>query len=955
MKLIKKLLWLGASLCLTLGFSAAAISCENPQGDTSESGSELLEGENNDNAEYVYRVSLQNETGFGFSGATVKLMDGDVEVAVKKTNASGNANFLAEDIKAPGEYTIVVEGAPDGYVLPDDDLTTSKNAGTQTIVPIKPTGLLSEDAPEGTVYKLGSVMHDFNVTLSNGANYRLSTVLEAKQLVMLNFWASWCGFCKAEFNPMHDAMVTYNDRVSVLALTVEGADTNSYVSSYKQEESFEYFNMGRADHHLFENTSDNPYAYAKTFPEYDETGALSTAIPHTVLIDRYGVVVYNHVGALSSASDFTTLFDRFVGDDYVPTVIGSTSEGSGETGGEGDNRIEPNVEAPAIDDLSSALTESSASQFSFRYQEKNAEGDPFSPDEQGYDKYNWPWLIGEDDEGEYIYASNKNVNNSYAILYSTITVAEGDTIAFDYKVGSESTDRFYVMLDGQIVKQYSGYHSREWQTSYAYVFEGHEAGTHEIAFVFLKDGDTMNYDDVVQLKNLRVVDESDLADVQSEISIFRQAANQKDPDKNATKQYLHYVDFVEPGAANLGKSGDGYYHVRNADGTVGPVLYANMLAASQWNEYPLWTLAYSNYIVGDGMNFYGPMQEFAWEANQPTDAYGYTPVTQDLYYLLNKAAEYTTFGEKFSGDYHDKEWLELCVYWQRYGKAPAPKDPMECVTFEAAKEMLAGTNGNRPNTVNVPFKMNPRGFKYKFTPKTSGVYHVYSEGDKNPNVFLFAPDRKTQLGFWQNKPVVTDPKDNDFEFYWYFEAGTTYYILCTTYLDEVATYDVFIDYIASSYTYRTNAATEVYSINLNTYELFLPDAIDYEYSDPDEGGDGFYHHVKKDGSLGSVIYLDVMNPTPFSSSLSLYEVCDRDIREGNQAKRTLYIKGVDYTQRFYDICLAASRGDGYAKVNAELFKLLQILTIDGAEGIEETWLQLCYYDKTLSATENDNI
>ncbi len=964
MKLIKKILGLGATLCLLLGFSVAAISCADTQGTgtSDSSGSELVEEENNDNAEYVYRVSLQNETGFGFSGATVKLMNGTTEVAVKKTNSSGNANFLAEDIQTPGEYTIVIEGAPEGYSMPTEPLTTSKNAGTQTVVAIKPTGLLAGEAPQGAVYNPGSVMHDFSVVLSNGSVYKLSEVLAEKKLVMLNFWASWCGYCKSEFIPMDTAMVNYNDRVSVLALTIERGDSDAYVSNYKSEEGLKYFDMGKANHPIFGTDSD-PYAYAKTFPEYDETGALNTSVPHTVLIDRYGVVVYNHIGALQSASDFTSLFDRFVGDDYTSTVLSSAVEGSDEENGdENSNRAEPNVPAPAISDLKAAFAEGSASGISFRFQSEDV-----SPDEEGYDKYNWPWIIGEDND--YISPSNATQNNSYAILYASMTANGGDTLAFDYKIKTEDTDILYVLLDGQIIKTHSGNNGDEWHTSYSYVFKDYEQGKHELAFIFMKDYDGTMYEDIVQLRNLRILSASSLDGSTEDINIFRNAAALKNTATDAATQFVHYVNFVEPGAANEGKSGDQYYHVRNADGTVGPILFANILNPSQWNEYDLWTLAYSNYVVGDGMNFAQPIENFAWEANQSTSVHGYTPVTSDLYYLLDKAVKYTTFGQKFKGDYHNREWLELCVYWEHYGTKPLPSDPMAGVTFAGAKPLDSGVNGSHKNTVDVPFALNPRGFKYYFTPQTSGVYKVYSEGDKEPNVFLFAPDRKTQLGFWESKMVVLtdankdDPallKENDFEFYWYFEADVTYYLLFTIHTDyemvNPVSYDVYLDYLGDEHTYLTNAATEVYSVNPTTFELFIPDAIEYAYSE----ADGYYHHVKKDGSLGSVIYLDVMRTTAFEPDNSLYGICQADALK-DKVLRELYVDGVDYSVILKPICEDAIYNvsgamQGYVPVTQELFEILQTITIKGsAEGIEETWLQLCYYYKTISATENDNI
>ncbi len=938
MKLFKKLLCLTAMLSTLAGLSVAAIACadegENSSVDVSDSvsGSDSSE-ENTDEKPFVYRVSVKNATGFGFAGATVKLMDGDTVVASKKTNASGNANFMAEDVAA-GSYTIVVEGAPKGYELPEAMQKTSPSAGTTTEVVITPTGLLEGEAPAGTYYRLGDTMYDFTINLCDGTKYTLSEALKENELVLLNFWATWCGPCKSEFPAMHDAASAYLDKgVSVLAVST--TDTRDQVANFKKENGYTNFNMASMGANL-----DNMFSTA--------------SIPLSVMIDRYGVIVYYEVGSMPSASAFTVQFDKFIGEDYVPTVVGGNNQG-GESGGEsGATQIKPTVAAPAVSDLTSVFASESASGFKFRYQEELG----LQPDDEEYDEYNWPWVISEDKS--YIYASNVNINNSYAILYSTVTVKKGDVLTFDYKVGTEeNADIFYVMLDGVVINKYSGYHSKNWQTSYSYVFRDYEAKEHEIAFVFLKDVDTMANGDQVQLKNLRILQESELANVTDSIDIYRDAATDKN-EAGAATQYKRYITPVY-------NPEDEYYHVNDING---PVLYANMMTATLWNKHGLWELAYNNYVVGNGMNFRDAIEDFAWEATQITTVNGYTPVTKDLKYLLDAAVRYATFGQKWSGEYHENEWLELCIYWEHYGKADMPTDPLAGISFTAAIELTAGENGSTPNAVNVPYALNPRGFKYKFIPEKSGVYKVYSTGKENTQAFLVASDRKTHLGYFDDKMFVEDLKDEDgndisdynFEFYWHFEAGETYYILFTTYLDEPAKFNVFVDYLGESYTYKDNAAVGPYSANLNTFELFLPDAIEYAYSDPAEGGDGYYHHLKKDGTLGGVIYLDVGRPTAanFFGSQSIYEVTQEAI-ENNiaPAKRAFYVDGVDYTQQFNDLAAdavrkaggpaAAAKNGAFIAVDQDLFELLNTITLsDKYDGIRETWLLLCYYDRTLS-------
>ncbi len=943
MKLLKKILGLGAMLTAIAGLGVISACNDEKPGIG-----------NDDPTSFVYRVSLQNETGFGFSGATVKLMKGDEVVATKTTNRAGNANFQEGDVKE-GAYEIVVEGAPKGYEFsnPDRKYETGSK-GTSTVVSITPTGVLEDAAPMGTYYKLGDVVHDFTVKLPNGDDYTLSKVLEEKKMVLLNFWATWCDPCKSEFPAMHNAAIEYKDTVSVIAVST--TDSQEGVQEFQAKNGYTQFNMAASG-------SDN----LKSF--FGVQG-----IPHTVMIDRYGVIVFNEVGGMPSVSAFTSRFERFVGDDYLPTVLGSSAEEETPGGSTEAERMEPNVSAPNVNELKSVLTQAD---FKFRFQEEDV-----MAGEEGYDKYNWPWVISEDKS--YIYASNKNINNSYAILYSTMTAKAGDVLVFDYKIGSElNSDIFYVMLDGAIISQYSGDNAKDWQTSYSYVFKDYEAGEHEVAFVFLKDSATMANEDIVQMKNLRIEQVDSLTSSTKDINIFRQAATNPNTDKDATTQFKNYVNVVY-------NDKDEYYHVGDANG---PVLYANMLNPSVWNENGLWLLAYNNYIVGDGMNFRDAIEEYAWEASQVTAVNGYTPVTEDLRYLLDAAARYTSFGEKFYGkyqdemeplDYHENEWLELCVYWEHYGTAPMPKDPMAAITFTAAIPLTAGTvDAPVANPVSVPYKINPRGFKYKFIPEKSGAYRVYSKGTADSIVFLVAGDRTTQIGYYDNN-IFADEKDDNFDFYHYFKAGETYYMLFTTYLDNFAEYDVYIDYLAESYTFKDNAAVGPYSANLNTFELFLPDAIAYEYADPaktylyagetvERAGDGVYHHKKEDGTLGGVIYLDLDRNTPFFNSASLHSICVDAVKKDDNGefiyppeKRALYVEeqyidgkyvaAKDYTSTFQGWWFEASKhtGDmkGFMAVTKEIYETLQILTRSSKyEGIEETWLLLCYYDRTLSANE----
>ena len=545
---------------------------------------------------------------------------------------------------------------------------------------------------------------------------------------------------------------------------------------------------------------------------------------------------------------------------------------------------------------------------------------------------------------------DSSIDYSYATLYADVEVSGGDVLVFDYKVGSEEDcDILYILIDGVIVKQLSGYHSDQWYTCYAYVFTDDEAGEHEITFLYNKDGDKTANDDIIYVDDLRIETVGGDINNSKDALIFRYAATAPNTDEGATTQFKKYITPVL-------NEDDGYLHVGKADG---PILFADFWYATQWSTMSVWQLAYYDYCVVEGFNYHGPFEDYAWAANNniisEMNMHGLVPVTEELRDLLKILTEYVPYNEEwdnFDGPYHDNEWLEICCYYEPYGQTEQLEDPLKTITFDAAVKMFEGDN-----QISVPFAMTPRGFKYKFIPEKSGVYHVFSTGSVDTFAFLVASDQKTFLGEWDDKVAAEVSKDENgvevadgnFEFYWDFEAGETYYLLFTTFLDQTAIYNVTIDYVGETYTYMANAATAIYSANLVTGELFLPDAVDYTY---DEEND-CYRYVDANGNVGSPIYLDVWRPTTFMWKTSLYQLAQSYKNDNVPVeKREFYINGVDYTDMIIKYGLRASLTQGlhhgYVLVTKEVHDFLYALTVHTAhEGISNSWLTLCYYEKTI--------
>ncbi len=112
------------------------------------------------------------------------------------------------------------------------------------------------------------------------------------KVVVLNFWASWCGPCKDEAPLLQELSVQYRDR-GVVVLGIDSQDATSDGRSFADR-------------------------YGITYPLLHTAGSdLShrwgvTGYPETFLIDRQGRVVHHFAGAVTG-SDVKSQLDPLLG------------------------------------------------------------------------------------------------------------------------------------------------------------------------------------------------------------------------------------------------------------------------------------------------------------------------------------------------------------------------------------------------------------------------------------------------------------------------------------------------------------------------------------------------------------------------------------------------------------------------------------------------------------------
>ncbi len=938
---MKKFLLLIASIVMAVCTALGVAACGDDQLQTTK-----------------YEFYVQSTGGQYIYDVTVCVYDSNDEIV--KTLVTDENGYASVSLPKKS-YTFTVSNLPTGYGLSGEP----KTEGTKTTFLLASGIITGANAPSDLIYKTGDVMYDFTVTAINGNEYNLASLVSEKKMVMLNFWYTTCTFCIQEFPWIQSVYEDYSSEIEILGLNPYPGDTREDVISFSKNDII---------------------GSTLQFPLIVDTSVAShfaiTGYPTTVIIDRYGVIVWMHSARLSNEKELRDLVDKYIADDYTQDQF--SPDGSTD---EEEIRVLPTVDEP---DYAEVLNAVKTDSFNFPLYSR-----------RGEDEYSWPFVPGSGKLGNdgtdrnYIKASNAQVDNSYALVSADITLNENQVFAFDYFASTEEIyDVFTVIVDDTAYFEISGV-SEDWETCYAFVPE--KAGTYQLTLYYQKSRSESEGDDTVYLSNFRILNASE---IDQPTYLLRYAANDpKDKEitlENPEPRYNSYVD-VEYNEK------DGYYHVGTKNG---PLLLASLVNATRWNATTSVSLMGVNgQCIFKGVDYTETLDRYGWIGNN-SDV-GYTPVTQELKELLELIAEESAFGY---GNTDGNEWKEFCVYFEKFGTTEELDPGVDGIWFTSAIEVEEDSDGTTVFEANIDKVLVPRGIKYAFTPKKSGVYSIYSEiltnttanAASDPVGWIFVEENWEFVELAYNNADIT-ATDNNFRFTLYLEAGTTYYITCGDFdLYFEGQYNVHVDRLADAMKVFSNAAELPYTYEEVTGVIYVPNTTAWKIDD-----DGFVREsiVDDDGNetLGSYFYLDLLRTTHFLQDRTLKsviettkrgydDVANNGIYRGTgfdfSIKMNIYVEedeetgqvtvsyeypaldddgnvipsgGENYNPKMLEYLAAATAKDaeiyGFVKVDEDLLEILKAFTerYSGFGAVKDVWQTMCYYFKSYGDTSGDTI
>lgn len=306
---------------------------------------------------------------------------------------------------------------------------------------------------------IGEQFPELSFTLLNGETKTINSYFdEGKEVIFLNFFATWCQPCMSELPFIQEAYEIYNDRIEIISINADSYETKEDIQAVVDALGLTFPVGMDTDDIFFGKTTYN-------------------AIPLTIVIDKFGNIALMHNTPFFSTEDVTNTIEYFLSEDYTES----------ET-----LRFIPSkkvdIEQLSDEELKSIL-DIEDERITFNDVSKNNI---------------WPMVAGEF-EGKSVLKTVNTNRDSASLLSFNVDAKAGETLAINFNLGLLSP-YFYIeiVIDGEIVDYFMS--ERDW---FVYLHQFDSDGIKEVEIYTVRTYTEDDFETPFYIDSIRILSEEE--------------------------------------------------------------------------------------------------------------------------------------------------------------------------------------------------------------------------------------------------------------------------------------------------------------------------------------------------------------------------------------------------------------------------------------------------------------
>jgi len=130
-----------------------------------------------------------------------------------------------------------------------------------------------------TAFAQNKTLPSANVKTLEGQSFNVQELGKTGKITVISFWATWCSPCKKELDAIKDYYPDWKKDydMELVAVSVDDTRTAAKIPAMVKEKGWEYRILHDSN------------------KEFQQTANVAS-VPHTLLLDAAGNIVYEHVG-----------------------------------------------------------------------------------------------------------------------------------------------------------------------------------------------------------------------------------------------------------------------------------------------------------------------------------------------------------------------------------------------------------------------------------------------------------------------------------------------------------------------------------------------------------------------------------------------------------------------------------------------------------------------------------